>query len=460
MSVNPLVVESQDSTTWHTGLGLVGDVADIAEGIRDNSWVDPVLGGVGAGLDLLTLAIDPLGGLMAWGVSWLMEHVQPLKEALDHLAGNADQVAAHAATWSNVSAFTHQAGQDYTHHLSTGVSGWSGAAGDAYRAHARQHLANLDGLSTATRGIAYAVEGAGLIVALVRGIVRDLIAEFVATLAVRLPQWLAMEGLTLGIASPAVASQVSALVLEWSNRIQRFIRGLLNSLRRLHPMLDKLAGHLIGLTTRAHTQSRAHPLRTGPSEFRADFPRGSDFVNDGDEISERAAEAYRRIRHSPEDTPRVAANTGLDPGVIEGMRQNLFVQQHDVALGPNRVERGYFTPDERTAALWEGAVKGTLDADDLTAFRSLAAHEYVEHRLMEAGLPYRSAHPDAFDADGDRIMSRDHPGAHELAPNAWRADKPLQHWRVFGIDSSGIRMADDLSNLDAIVETVLRGLSR
>ncbi|MEU4694881.1 hypothetical protein [Actinoplanes sp. NPDC023714] len=461
MSAGPLVAEAHDSTRWHTGLGLVGDVADIAEGIRNDSWVDPILGGVGASLDLLTLAIDPLGGLMAWGVAWLMEHVQPLREALDHLAGNADEVAAHAATWANVAAFTASTREDYAGHLSAEVSGWFGAAGDAYRDHARLHLETLDTLSTAARGISYAVEGAGLLVALVRGIVRDLIAEFVATLAVRLPQWLAMEGLTLGIATPAVASQVSALVLKWSNRIQHFIRGLLNSLRRLHPKLDNLTEAMTALITRSARQARSDPLRPlGPSEFRADFPRGSHFIDDGHEISERAADAYRRIRHSPEDTPQVAANTGIDPRIIEGMRQNLFVQQHDVALGPNRVERGFFTPDERTAALWDGARNGTLDADDLSAFRSLAAHEYVENRLMEAGLPYLSAHPGAFDADGDRILSRDHPSAHDLAPNAWRTDGPLRHWRLFGIDSSGIHMADDLSNLDEIVDTVLRGLGR
>jgi hypothetical protein len=142
------------------------------------------------------------------------------------------------------------------------------------------------------------------------------------------------------------------------------------------------------------------------------------------------------------------------------MRQNLFVQQHDISLAPNRVERGYFTPDERTADLWDGAANGTLAPDDRAAFRSLAAHEYVENRLMEAGLPYRSSHPDTFDADGDRILNPDHPGAHELAPNAWRPEAPLHHWRLFGLDSSGIEMADDLANLDEVVEAALRGWRR
>lgn len=77
--------------------------------------------------------------------------------------------------------------------------------------------------------------------------VRDLIADFIATLAVRLPQWLAEAGLTLGIATPVVISQVAALVGRWANKIQHFVRALLNSLRRLHPMLDKLGQNLIGL---------------------------------------------------------------------------------------------------------------------------------------------------------------------------------------------------------------------
>ncbi|WP_436528891.1 hypothetical protein [Actinoplanes sp. HUAS TT8] len=457
---NPLVVHGSDSTTRYTGLGLIEDAADITNGIRNHSWVDPALGGVGAGLDMLSLAVDPLGTLVSWGVAWLMEHVKPLKEALDWLAGNADEVAAHAATWTNVAALTEQARQQYIDRLRTEVADWFGMSGDAYRAHADAHLNVLEALVTAAHGISYAVEGAGLLVALVRGIVRDLIAEFIGTLAARLPQWLAEEGLTLGIASPLVAGQVATLVAKWVHRIQHFVRALLNSLRRLHPMLDRLAGVFEKSQAHSHDLARTDPTVPATGEFRADFPRGADFIDDGEGISERAAEAYRRIRNSPQDTAAVAASTGIDPRIIEGMRQNLFVQQHDVPLGPNQVERGYFTPDETIADLWDGASRGTLSPAKISEFRNLAAHEYVENKLMEAGLPYRSSHPDAFDADGDRIVHRDHPGAHDLAPHQYRPDAPLGHWRLFGLDNSGLRLADDLSNLDEVVDAAMQGLRR
>ncbi|AGL18681.1 hypothetical protein [Actinoplanes sp. N902-109] len=240
MTSDPLVAEAHSSTTWYTGLGLVEDAAQVSNGIKNNSWVDGTLGGVGGSLDVLGVVIDPLGSLVAWGVSWLMEHVKPLKDALDWLAGNPDEVAAHAMTWQNVSAFTRDTGQNYADALRSQISEWQGASAEAYRSHGAEHVAVIDAISSAAGALSYAVEGAGLLVGLVRGIVRDLIAQFVATLAARLPQWLAEEGITLGFATPVVVGQVSALVATWVNKIQKFVRALLNSLRMLRGKIDEL----------------------------------------------------------------------------------------------------------------------------------------------------------------------------------------------------------------------------
>jgi hypothetical protein len=268
MSGNPLVAEAQSSTAWYTGLGLVEDAAQVSSGIRDNSWVDGTLGGVGGSLDVLGMVIDPLGSLVAWGVSWLMEHVKPLKDALDWLAGNPDEVAAHAATWHNVSAAVTGIHQGHEEAVRAQTAAWLGTSGDAYRGHAAQQVEVMRGIATASEAISYAVEGAGLLVGLVRGIVRDLIAQFVATLAARLPQWLAEEGLTLGIATPVVIGQVSALVARWANKIQHFVRALLTSLRRLSGKLDELTGVLDGLKQALRRLSRTDPTTGAPDLSR------------------------------------------------------------------------------------------------------------------------------------------------------------------------------------------------
>jgi hypothetical protein len=75
-------------------------------------------------------------------------------------------------------------------------------------------------------------------------IVRNLIADFVATVTVRLAEWIALELCTVGIATPYVIAELSALVADWSAKIAGFITKLINSLKRLGTLVRELE-HLI-----------------------------------------------------------------------------------------------------------------------------------------------------------------------------------------------------------------------
>ena len=103
-AINPLVAPRIDSTRWYSGLGLIEDIADTVAGIESGSWIDSAIGGVATSLDTLATVLDPLGSLVSWGVGWLLEHVKPLSDVLDWLAGDPDQVTAYAQTWRNIAA--------------------------------------------------------------------------------------------------------------------------------------------------------------------------------------------------------------------------------------------------------------------------------------------------------------------------------------------------------------------
>jgi hypothetical protein len=318
-SGNPLVADRVDTTTGTAGLWLVEDIAHTRAAIASGSWIEAGLATATVGLDGLATTLDPVGSLASMGAGWLIEHVKPLSDPLDWLAGDPDQVAAYAQTWRNVAAHAEASGLDMAEVIRRDTADWSGLAAAAYRAHSSEQVTALGGLSQAAAAIGDAVERAGQLVATVRMIVRDLVAECVATLVVRLPEWLAVEGLTLGLATPWVISQVASLVSKWAARIARFLDGLIRSLGQLIPLLRRLAdllGQLQQLLARLARTDPTTPRATdeGPPGAGPPDQAGSGTPGDGGVDPQRLDELSRDPAHGGRITERgrEEAMIGLD----------------------------------------------------------------------------------------------------------------------------------------------------
>ncbi|MGC4857230.1 WXG100 family type VII secretion target [Micromonospora sp. DT4] len=244
MTVNPLVASAADTspTPW-AGIWICEDFDLIAQGVRSGSWIDGSLGVVSAGLDALALVSDPVGALLQYGIAWLIEHVKPLSEALDWLAGDPAEITAHAATWCNVAAALHDGAAALGVAVRADVAGWGGSASSAYRTWAGQQQQAISGLARGADTMAAITEGAAGLVAAVRLLVRDAIATCVSRLIVYAGELVA----TAGLATPLIAEQVTTLVASWGARIARLLRALLSSLRRLVPDIRRLGDLVDGL---------------------------------------------------------------------------------------------------------------------------------------------------------------------------------------------------------------------
>jgi uncharacterized protein YukE len=218
------------------GVWIAEDVDTILAGIKDRSWIDTTVGAVSAGLDALAVVSDPIGSLLQYGVAWIIEHVKPLSEALDWLAGDPSQIAAHAQTWNNIADALHDRAADLERAVHWDTAEWQGAAADAYRTWTGRQKEAVGALGRAAETMAAITEGAGLLVAGVRVLVRDAIAVLVS----RLVTYAAEEVFSLGLASPLVVEQVSTLCASWGGRIATWLRGLVRSLERLRGMTGKL----------------------------------------------------------------------------------------------------------------------------------------------------------------------------------------------------------------------------
>ena len=239
VTVNPLVAASADGPKdpW-SGVWIAEDIELITCGVKNGSWVDGTLGVVGAGLDALALVSDPVGVLLQYGVAWIIEHVKPLSEALDWLAGDPAQIAAQAQTWRNVADDLHSDSDHLARSVHWDIEEWTGSAADAYRTWSTQQQQALVGLAKGAEAMAAITEGAGFLIAAVRILVRDAIATLVSRLIVYAAEELA----SFGFATPLVVEQVTTLIASWAGKIARWLKSLLGSLRALAGESKVLAG--------------------------------------------------------------------------------------------------------------------------------------------------------------------------------------------------------------------------
>lgn len=235
MGDNPLVADVQDSHHFWKGAGIGEDIADIVAAIESESWVDASLAGLSTAISAVGF-LDPIGEIAATGVSWLIELVEPLRELLDDLTGDADVLTAHAQTWTNMAEELMAVRDELTAFVEADITGWSDDAADAYKANMVHNADGTAGLAQLCAAMSAATTGAGTLVTVTRELVRDLIAQLVATLLLRLPIWLGLCATGVGI--PAVAAQAAGMIAQVVGTVVGVIIALVTSLQALQQLLD------------------------------------------------------------------------------------------------------------------------------------------------------------------------------------------------------------------------------
>ncbi|MEO6089685.1 MAG: hypothetical protein ABIQ18_41920 [Umezawaea sp.] len=243
---NPLVAKAPEEGSgftkgtgdngWATGISIAESAMETFNGFKDGNWIEGGLGVVGLAADAASMAIDPFGTLMSSAASFLMEHVQPLKDMLDWLAGDPPVIESYSTTWNNVSTEMGKISQDYAAALSSGTEGWTGAAADAYRAAATQQGDALAGAASAAGSVGTVVGIMGMVVAFVREMVRDLIADLVA----KLITWVLEAVFSLGFGTPVIVAQAITAISKWAARIAKLVQKLLDTIKKVSPMLKRL----------------------------------------------------------------------------------------------------------------------------------------------------------------------------------------------------------------------------
>ena len=133
------------------------------------------LGAVATVVDTVKFVLNPLGSLISAGLGWLIEHVSFLREPLDMLMGDPDQIQLLSQEVHTIAESIRKIGEDQTASMSGDISHWQGDAATAFNDKMKELSADLDSKAHGTDIVGYLIQTNMAIIAAVRGLFRDLI---------------------------------------------------------------------------------------------------------------------------------------------------------------------------------------------------------------------------------------------------------------------------------------------
>jgi hypothetical protein len=409
---NPLVAAPVDTATAFSGASLLDDGAQLKQAVESGDWV---MGGVAAfttALDVAATVSDPLGSLIAHGLGWLMDHLEPLKGWLNDLTGDAGEVQAFSQTWANIAQQLTTSGQELGR-IVQDVENQAGATMDAYRAFQReagQHIVMAGGLASAfSTGLGIA----STIVQVVHDLVRDAIAQIVGSAI----SWAAEAVFTVGLATPWIIEQVSTRVSSLVAKIGGKLKELLESVKALRGLLskvDELLTKFKGVVDKA-LHGKASPLKAA-DDAPTRMPEGGTTTMRGYEIPAELSAAQRRQLEgmaSGPDAPIVA----LPDGTFQ-MREPVDVEftmnpNHDAAEFQRQLQLQNAGANDLSVAEWQHNVEHYRELQAETGNGRMGDAEQRQARIDAGGVKgdgkavlhgpdqVAGGRPDRFDGLGD-----------------------------------------------------------
>lgn len=369
---NPLVAAPVEMTTPFSGAFLIEDGVALADAIKSGNWVDGGIAAFATALDTVAAISDPIGTLIANGLGWVLDHIEPLKGWLNDFTGDAGAVAGFAQTWRNVSTQMHDAGDAFSRRVDD-LDDMSGKTVDAYRMYAGDAAKHLRAQGDWADAVAQGMDCASQLVKIVHDLVRDAISQVVGT-AISVAAEMA---LTLGLATPLAIEQISAKVSALAAKVGRSVKTLLTAFRNLDGLLSDLLRLCKGFASKVDGMLHAKPAPVHPTPMnpkpqkpsaRKDKPDGPDrsaWLDDG--------RPYRDSRPSyragvVEEVWRRAVERAWETPPFDGKVRNPYPPHDVIEWSPGDPRKGVWDmghiPGEKYSIVHDRYMRGEMTREE------------------------------------------------------------------------------------------------
>lgn len=237
-SIGPSYAASPSERSILAGAGILDSGSSTITALCQGNWVDAALSGVSTTLDAAATVADPLGSLLAAGIGWAIDHLNPIKDWFDDVTGNPEAVAAKGESWGNIAAGMDPLAESWQSSLDSLIGWMSGDAISSYKAQADARIETLRQLKGSSESAQEALVVVGAIVSFVHSFLRDVLSSLVGAIL----SWVAQTVLSLGTLIPWVVAQIGTRIASVVAKCSRYISALTTSGTKLASLLKALKG--------------------------------------------------------------------------------------------------------------------------------------------------------------------------------------------------------------------------
>lgn len=201
------------------GSGMAKDAADLATKVAGGDWTEGLVSLASLAYETKDFLADPLAKLVSMGLGWAVEFFSPLRAVLDQLVGDQEQLNLIVETWSGIADEMATAADDLHSHYTSDSANWSGPAVAQYQLYCAEQVDLYRAASATARSVANNARTSGLILTVVRELVRGLMTDAVGkaiSIACRYPP----------PTTPAAAPEIAVMITDTSSQAAQWIQKL------------------------------------------------------------------------------------------------------------------------------------------------------------------------------------------------------------------------------------------
>jgi len=317
---------SVDDETWdqkYTGTGLTDSAAQILKSIQDGDGLSIAANTGAAALDVLGFVENPLKAIGVSTVGWLIEHVSFLDWFLDRTVGDPNAVQNATDTFFRAAQSMDAITADQVKSFDVEMAEfrvWGSPSAKAFEKSVGPRADELKTMSMQCLALGSAMNRAGMLVATVRGMMRDVLAEFTWWVLKKAAIALASATYTGGTSLVALVTDAVRTGAKVARKLAADLADMVGQLGGLFAKLRKLAGLLDSpVATAAATMAQnLVPSVAKMADDQVELTATTNAEQEGAQAKRDAAAAKQRA----DDTGSRKPDLEIDvPGVDERKEQ-------------------------------------------------------------------------------------------------------------------------------------------